>query len=392
MNKKAQKNGKTNEFHLFRRNQVKKNSLFKLLLPALLTFFMLSCNVPLQEEESEAASGGAAPVKVMEVKRQRISEKINYTGLIEAREKIVITPELGGKIAKIYVDEGERVRKGDILAELDTRTIRLQLQQAEAGLAVAKANTNDAQRNMERMERLRKENAVSEQQYEKVKLAFESAEAQLKQAEAALDLAEHNLDISIMKAPFNGVVASKNAEVGDIINPMMGGGFSTASGGVLTLVDFSSVKIHIQVSHEDVVRIKKGQKANLTVKAFPEKVFSGKVRVVNMAADPVSKKFDVEVQVQNTGLLLRPNIFGEVVLEVSTHEDALVIPQNAVVEGSYVFVAEGDRAVKKKITIGLQNTSLLEVVQGLDEGESVIVEGNYGLEEGTVIEISEVIK
>jgi RND family efflux transporter MFP subunit len=195
-----------------------------------------------------------------------------------------------------------------------------------------------------------------------------------------------------MKAPFNGVVASKNAEVGDIINPMMGGGFSTASGGVLTLVDFSSVKIHIQVSHEDVVRIKKGQKANLTVKAFPEKVFSGKVRVVNMAADPVSKKFDVEVQVQNTGLLLRPNIFGEVVLEVSTHEDALVIPQNAVVEGSYVFVAEGDRAVKKKITIGLQNTSLLEVVQGLDEGESVIVEGNYGLEEGTVIEISEVIK
>lgn len=392
MNKKAKKNRDINEFHLFRRNQLKTNLLFKLLLPALLTVFILSCNVPLQEEEGKAELGGAAPVKATEVKRQKISEKVYYTGLIEAREKIVLTPEVGGKIAKIYVDEGERVRKGDILAEMDTKSIRLQLQQAEAGLAVAKANHNDAQKNMERMERLRKENAVSEQQYEKVKLAFESAEAQLKQAQASLDLAEHNLDVSIMKAPFNGIIASKNAEVGDIINPMMGGGFATTPSGVLTLVDFSWVKIHIQVSHEDMVRITKGQKANLTVKAFPDKVFSGMVNVVNMAADPISKKFDVEVLVQNTDLLLRPNIFGNVVLEVSTHEDALVIPQNAVMEGSYVFVVEGDSAVKKKITIGLQNTTLLEAVQGLKEGELVIVEGNYGLEDGARIEISEVIK
>ncbi|MFW6139803.1 MAG: efflux RND transporter periplasmic adaptor subunit [Acidobacteriota bacterium] len=388
MNKKVQKR-KFSEFNLFRRNKVKQNLLIKLILPALLTVFISACNVPLQDEEGEAALGGAAPVKVTEVMRQKISEKVYCTGLIEAREKIVITPETGGKIAKIYVDEGERVQRGDILAELETKTTRLQLKQAEAGLAVAKANYNDAQRNMERMERLRKENAVSEQQYEKVKLAFESSEAQLKQAQAALDLAEHNLDVSIMKAPFNGVIASKNAEVGDIINPMMGGGgLYTTSSGVLTLVDFSSVKIHIQVSHEDMVRIRKGQKAHITVKAFPERVFSGEVTVVNMTADPVSKKFNVEVQAQNSDLLLRPNIFGEVVLEVSTHEDALVIPQDAVVEGSYVFVAEGDKAVKRKITIGLQDTTHLEALQGLQEGERVIIEGNYGLEDGSLIEIS----
>jgi len=392
MSEKSNKNRKSNGFQLFRRNQVIKNKFSKLFLPALLAVFIVSCNAPVQEQEGEETSGGVAPVKVTEVKRQKISEKIHYTGLVEAREKIIITPEVSGKIAKIHVDEGESVRKGEILAELDTKAIRLQQQQAEAGLAVAKANYNDAQRNMERMERLRKENAVSEQQYEKVKLAFESAEAQLKQAQAVLDLAEHNLDVSIMKAPFNGVIASKNAEVGDIINPMMGGGYAASSSGVLTLVDFSVVKIHIQVSHEDVVRIKKGQKAVLSVKAFPDKEFSGKVTVVNMAAGPVSKKFDVEVQVQNSDNLLRPNIFGDVVLEVSTHENALVIPQDAVVEGSYVFVASGNRAVKKKITIGLQNTALLEVLQGLQEGESVIVEGNYGLEDEAEIEVSEVVK
>jgi RND family efflux transporter MFP subunit len=370
---------------------LKINILFKVLLPGLLVAFLLSCNAPIQEEGNQEALGGVVPVKVMAVKRQKISEKLYYTGLIEAREKMVITPEVGGKIAKIYIEEGERVWKDDILAELDTRTARLQLQQAEAGLAVAKANFNDAQRNRERMERLRKENAVSEQQYEKVTLVFESAEAQLKQAQAVLDLAGHNLNVSIMKAPFDGVIASKNAEVGDVINPMTGGGFSTNS-GVLTLVDFSVVKIHIQVSHEDVVRIKKGQKANLIVKAFPEKVFPGRISVVNMAADPLSKKFDVEVQVQNPDLLLRPNIFGEVVLEISTHEDALVIPQNSVIEGSYVFIADQNKAARKKIVIGLQNTNFLEVLRGLEEGELVIVEGNYGLEDGATIEVSEVIK
>ncbi|MBD3413237.1 MAG: efflux RND transporter periplasmic adaptor subunit [Candidatus Aminicenantes bacterium] len=377
--------------NLFGRFKVKTNLGFKLLLLAFISFLIFACNPPVQEEESRESKEGAAPVKVTEVKRQKISEKLYYTGLIEAREQIVISPEVGGRIAKINVEEGERVQKGQIIAEMDTRAARLQLQQAEAGLAVAQANHNDAKRNMQRMERLRKENAVSEQQYEKIELAFDAAEAQLKQAQASLDLAEHNLEVSIMEAPFSGVVASKNAEVGDIINPMMGGGYSTAS-GVLTLADFSIVKIHINVSYEDVVRIKKGQKASLTLKTFPERVFSGQVTVVNMAADPVSKKFNVEVQVSNKDLFLRPNVFGDVMLEVSTHENALVIPQEAVVEGSYVFTADQGRAVKKEITIGLENTTLLEVLTGLDEGEQVIVKGNYGLQDGALIEISEVIK
>ncbi len=391
MNKKSMENKRKKEFQSFRRIQLKTRIVSKVFVLGLAAFFLFSCSAKVQEEGSTEEASGAAPVKVIAVKRQQISEKIYYTGLIEAREKIVITPEVSGRIAKINVEEGDRVRKGDILAELDTKTVRLQLQQAEAGVAVAQANYNDARRNMERMERLRNENAVSEQQYEKVKLAFESAEAQLKQSEAAMDLAEHSLDVSIMTAPFSGVIASKHAEVGDIINPMMGGGYSTAI-GVLTLVDFSAVKINIQVSLEDVVRIKKGQKASLTVTTFPNKVFLGKVTVVNMAADPASKKFGVEIQVQNPDLLLRPNVFGEVVLEISTHENALVVPQNSVVEDSYVFVAENGRAVKKKITIGLQNNILLEVVKGLDEGELVIVEGNYGLEDGAEIEVSEVLK
>lgn len=358
------------------------------VLLLFLSFF--ACRPQKQEENKGEPSFGASAVKVFKVKKQKISEKLFYTGVIDAWKSVNITPDVGGKIAKIHVKEGDHVVEGQLLAELDTKAIRLQLEAAKAGLAVAEANHKDAQKNMERMERLKQENAVSDQQYEKIKLAYEAAEAQLQQARSALNLAQHNLDVSLMKAPFSGVVASKNAEVGDVINPMMGG-FSPAS-GVLTLMDFSRVNIEVEVTQQDIVRIKKGQPAQLRVTAFPGRMFYGLVSLVNITADPLAKKFKVEVEIDNPDLLLRPNTFGGVILEVSTHENALVIPQKAVLENKYVFVANGDTAQKKEVILGLQNSDRVEVVQGIQEGDLVIVEGNYGLEDGAKIDIREVIE
>jgi RND family efflux transporter MFP subunit len=357
----------------------------------VLIISLFSCKPPQRREEAPKAEFGAALVKVIEVKRQRISEKLFFTGIIEAWQSINITPEVGGKIAKIYVEEGDSVKKGQLLAELDTRATRLQLDQARAAVAVAQANYADAEKNMERMERLRKENAVSEQQYEKIKLAFDAAKAELQRAKAAENLANFNLDVSIMEAPFTGVIASKNAEVGDVINPMMGG-FSPTS-GVVTLADYNRVKIQIDVSYEDIVRIKKGMPAYLTVEAFPGKSFPGKVLVVSKAADPVSKKFHVEVAAENPEWLLRPNTFGEIMIEVSSHEDALGVPQKAIVDNAFLFVINEDKTVtKKEVTLGLQNTDLVEITSGLESGEMVVIEGNYGLEDGERVEIREGIQ
>lgn len=369
---------------------MKRISLLKILAPLLFFLVIYSCRPAGPEEEASEEAFGATPVKVVKVKRQKISEKLVSTGVIEPWRKVNITPDIGGKIAKIYVDEGDRVEEGQLLAELDTRSVLLQLEQAKAGLAVAEANFKDAKRNMERMERLIGEKAVSDQQYEKVKLAYEAAEAQLQQAETSLNLARYQLDVSLMKAPFSGVVASRNAEVGDVINPMMGG-FSPLS-GVLTLMDFSRVKINLGLSQQDMVRVKKDQVAYLTVSAFPGRRFEGRVSLVSMTADPMSKKFRVEVTVDNPHLLLRPNTFGEVTLEVSTNPRAIVIPQKAVLDNSYVFLAQGSKARKVEIVLGLQNSSLVEVVRGLEEGDLVIVEGNYGLEDGAEIEVKEILE
>jgi multidrug efflux pump subunit AcrA (membrane-fusion protein) len=114
------------------------------------------------------------------------------------------------------------------------------------------------------------------------------------------------------------------------------------------------------------------------------------VTVVNQVADPATKKFLVEVSADNPDLALRPNTFGDISLEVSSHTDALVVPQMAVLENSYVFVIQDDKALRREVKIGLQNTSFLEILDGLSEGDTVIVEGNYGLEDGAPIEVQEV--
>lgn len=344
-----------------------------------------ACRKPAASADANATFG-ATPVRVFPVRRDRITEKITYTGTLEAWAKINITPEVGGKIARIHVNEGDRVAQGQLLAELETESIRLQLKQAEAAVAVAEANYADALRNKERMDRLIKESAVSEMQREKVDLAFEAASAQLEQARASLNLARHALDVSLMKAPFAGVIASKNAEVGDVINPMMGG-FGGGAGGVLTLVDYSRIKVAVAVSPQDIARIRKGQEAVLRISSLPGREFRGTVRIVSQTADPMSKKFGVEAVFDNPDQALRPGMFGDLVFEVASHAGALIIPQQAVLEGSHVFVAEGGKAVKRPVALGIQNTTMIEVLDGLREGDQVIAEGNYGLEDGAPVEI-----
>ncbi len=367
----------------------KTNHFRRLMLVGLAFALLPSCRPP-QNAESKAnpQTFGSAPVKVFKVARQRISEKLFYTGTIEAWQKVDITPDVGGKIDRITVNEGDRVAKGQVLAELDTRAIRLQLEQAEAAMAVAQANYNNAETNWERLDRLYKEKAVSEQQYEQGKLGYDSAKAQLSQAQAAVNLAKHSLDVSIMKAPFGGIIASKNAEVGDVINPMMGAFSPGSGGGVLTLVDFSRIKIRVEISGADIPLVQKGQEAILKVPTIQGREFRGTVRVVNMAADPQTKKFGIEVAVDNSDLVLRPGTFGEIILEVQTHENALVVPQKAILDNSHLFIAQDGKAARREVTLGLQNSTLVEVLSGVEEGEQIITEGNFGLEDGAPIEIT----
>jgi RND family efflux transporter MFP subunit len=326
------------------------------------------------------------PVKVASVARTTVRETLSYTGTVEAGQKINITPEMGGKVARILVEEGQRVDKDQLLAELETSSLELQLKQAEAALAVSEANLANAARNKERMDRLRTEKAVSDMQYEQVKLADDAARAQVEQAKAAVNLARHGLDVSRMRAPFAGLIASKNTQVGEVINPMMGGFGS--SGSVVTLVDDTRIKVVVEVSPADIGRIVKGKPALVRVAggAAPLEA-AGTVALVNSSADPQSKKFRVEVTGPNPGRALRPGTFGTVLFEVDLRENVLTVPIRAVIEEKYVYVVAGGKAVKRVVTLGLRNGENVEVTSGLSEGDRIVVEGGFGLPDGAAVEI-----
>lgn len=364
--------------------KLRKTSLILLAATLLLNHF--GCRSSSQAESSgQKPSLALMPVRVIKVERRSLSEKLSFTGTIEPWQKMNIVPDISGKIARIYVKEGDRVSQGQLLAELDTQSLRLQLRQAEAALAAARANFEDAQKNKERMDRLFLEKAISEQQYEKIKLAYEAAQAQLEQAQAAVNLLRHNLEVSQMKAPFAGVVASKNANEGDVINPMMGS-FS-ASSGVLTLMDFSRVKIVVEVSSNDIAKIQKGQKAEVRVPNLPGRIYEGEVNLITLTADPATKKFKAEIAVNNPDLSLRPGTFGEVIIEIANRAQTIVVPQKAIIDNRFVFVAEGEQARKKEVVIGLQTSTEAEILSGLNEGDLVIVEGNFGLTDGSPVTI-----
>jgi len=371
-------------YDLNRRPAMNVKNVLLILLTGIFSLVLFSCRpgeknvVPPKEEGT-----GGTPVRVVKVERRTLSEKLLFTGTIEPWQKMNIVPDIGGKVARIYAKEGDRVREGQLLAELDTQSLNLQLKQAEAAVAAAKANFEDAKKNKERMDRLFQEKAVSEQQYEKISLAYEAAQAQLEQAQAALNLLRHNLEIAQMKAPFSGVVASKNANEGDVINPMMGS-FSPTS-GVLTLMDFSRIKINIEVSATDIAKIQRGQRAEVRVPNLPDKAFEGEVYLVTLTADAATKKFKAEIKVDNPDLLLRPGTFGEVRIEVVSRPQTLVIPQRAIIDNQFVFTIADGKAVRKAVELGFQTAEEAEVLSGLSEGDLVIVEGNFGLLDGSPV-------
>ncbi len=363
-----------------------KNRIFlSSFLLVIFSISIISCKGNKSKNEN-ASVETLFPVSVERVERRSVEKTLSFVGNLESIDKATIVPDISGKLWKIYVDVGEKVRKGQILAELDHRHIDLQLEQARAGFEVAKANLEDARTNYLRMEKLFKENAISSQQFEKVKLAYEAAQSQFQQAQAALNLAQYQRDVSIMKAPFDGVIVERLAEEGDVINPMMGGFGSR--GGVLVLMNFSKIKVDIDVSEKDILHIKKGQRAYLEVSSIPDRKFIGEVTIVNLAADSMTKTFKVRTEFENPDLLLKPGTFGTVTVVTESKKDVLAIKKEGLLENS-VFVVENGIAQKRNVKTGIENKTHVEIIEGLREGELYVVEGVIGLKDGAKVRIIE---
>jgi len=324
----------------------------------------------------------AIAVQVAPVQTGVFTRVLRYTGTVMPWKQAGIIPDVSGRVQRILVREGEKVRRGQLLAELDTTTLELQKKQAAAAVAVAKAALKDAEVNAARMRTLHERNAVSTMQLEKVELALESAMTQKQSAEATLNLVRHHLNSARMTAPFAGIITARHLDEGDMINPQMGAG-----PGVLTLMDMSRVKVKIDVAAEDIEKIATGQAASVTVNTQPDRQFSGVVYSKTLAADPASKTFQAEVQVNNPEMHIKAGVFADVAVEVSRDENILILPISALLGDDRIVVFDSGHARITRVKVGQRNESHFEVLQGLSAGDMVVIKGNYDLMDGAPIRI-----
>ena len=330
-----------------------------IILVALLVIALAGCQKKTEQEEVKEEFTGAREVKVATARMGDISSYIEFSGKIEAEKTVNIAPSMSGRIAKLIVDVGSVVKKGDLLAKLD-----------DTQLKQAKIQFINMEKNYKRMQELQKTGAIDGATFDEVETGYKVAKSSY----------EFMLENTEIRAPINGVVSLIFKKEGEHYDAMM-------DPMLLRMLNLDEIKAKIQVSDADVNKIKKGQKAILSVSSSVEE-FTGRVSFVSPEADMMSGTFNVEITVQNAGGKLKHNQFTRIRLLYETSEDAVIIQQKAVLESEFVFVVQNEKAIKKYVSLGLGNEYEIEVIDGIKEGEIVITNGSIGLSDGDKVEVS----
>lgn len=348
------------------------------------------------EEETEV--DGAVLVAVAEAEKGLLSRGDVLTGKVEAQSELNLVPKMPGKVEAVPVKVGDRVAAGQLLMQLESTDFQAQVRQAEAGLAAAQSglrqaelNREDAARNYERMKLLFEQGAIPAAEFEKVelgyKIAVDQAEnlapAQLKQAQAGLEAAQSALNNTVLTSPIAGIVAARNVDPGELASQTM---------PAFTVINLDSVLVRVGASEQQVNKIKGGQEVKVLIKAVSEQPFTGVVTSISPATDMQTRSYPVKVQIANPDHLIKPGMFAEVDLSTAESE-AILVPRDAVVHRggqSAVFVLNGEEtAVEyREIKTGGSDGLHIAVLEGLEEGEKVVVSGQDTLEDGTEVEVA----
>ena len=350
------------------------------------------------------ASAQSSAIETEIVAPQSIAGVIPATGkiLVPENSVAVIGPVNQGRIVRLYAGQGTRVRKGQKLADLESSDI----DQAEADYLKALADYENALRSSAA------EVKLAQQSYDRNKLLFEqrvtagknlqSAEHDLEVAKAAressingtkaaltaarrhlfiLGLNDATIDALAKKtdlaatfslnSPIDGIVVERNATIGASVG---------TDANLFKIIDLSRVWIDADVFEKDLPRVRPGQEVKLTVTAFPQSTFSGRVILINSVLDPETRTVKVRTEVANPDGRLKPDMFANVQIVTDVNRAAISIPQSAVLndEGkAIVFVAEGNGYQKRQVQAGIKDNDRVEIVDGLTAGDKVVVKGNY---------------
>lgn len=372
------------------------------------TMFMRMRAVPTVQvvSVSAGAAGGSAGGGT--------TTSVTANGYVVARTKASVSAKVAGRLAYLGVSEGSSVQRGTVIARLDNADYQAAVSQAEANVATADASILEsrADRDQLRREAARtadiragNPNLISQQDLELVQSRSAqadaragAAEARLRSAKAALELAQANNDNTIIRAPFTGTVLRKDAEVGEVVAPSVGGGLTR--GAVVTMADLTTLEVEVDVNEAYIGRIRGGRPARITLDAYPDTAFRGAVRQVVPTADRQRATVQVKVSIADRDPRILPEMGAKVdFLEPDSTGPATAgavakpvirVPAAAVkVDGgtSVVWVVREGKLVRRPVQTGPVSGGFLEVRSGLNGGEQLLVGGVESPAEGMRVKV-----
>ena len=411
----------------------------KLLIPLLIaSTVFFGCNAKKQstDADQQQQKKEVVYVKTKKVEEQDFGSKLTFPGTIKAKEDIIITAKVNGTVEKINVDLGSQVKAGDLLCKIEDTPYRLQNEKASIAvknaqntlsqmqdydlksgmqpqmIEGAKAQYETAKLQYENVEKIYKRSKelyasklVSQADFENVENQYNLAKAQvdtalsnvkqternygynLKSAQIGLQvaqndyaLAQENIKNTLIKAPLSGMISEKVISMGENIGPGQ---------KLFTIVNIDELYVETGVTEKEIAFIQIGQKVTINADVLKSTI-EGEVVYIGPSAEEQSKTYPVKIKIKNTERTIKPGMFATVEVTADSRPSSLSVEKTAVVKEQdkfFVYAAQGNKAIKKEITVGLTNHTSYEVLGGLEKGEEVVIVGTDQLKNGTDIVI-----
>ncbi|MES0874808.1 efflux RND transporter periplasmic adaptor subunit [Sinimarinibacterium thermocellulolyticum] len=317
--------------------------------------------------KDKAEQQARIPVETVRVQTGPIAAAYRGTATLQAEDEATVTAKQSGVIERVLVEEGERVRAGQVLAKLETERLELEL-------ARAKATLDQLEQDFRRNELVYARKLIAREVYERAKYELDGARASFELARLALQEAE-------IKAPFDGVVSLRHVKVGNTIQ---------AGSPAFRITRMDRLEAQIFVPERDIHKLAPGQPATLVVDAWPDKRFQGRILRVNPVVDAATGTVKVTVAMAPDQPELRPGMFGRVEIVYDRRANALLVPKDAVLtedEQHSVFVVSEGRAHRRSIRVGYSDADHYEVLDGLKAGEELVVTGQTSLRDASEVEV-----
>jgi len=331
------------------------------------TLALLTASAIAQPAKGPAAGPPAMPVKAVAARLAPAVDEANAVGTLRADESVVIRPEIAGRIAEIRFDEGQNVKKGALLATLDSAEVRAQLASAQAQA------TLDASR-LERAEDLHKKNFISRQ-------ALDEAHSNNARSQASRQEAQAKVAKSEIRAPFSGVAGLRQVSQGAYV---------AAGTDIARLEKIDQLKLDFRVPEIYLAKLKTSQQVKVQVDAYQDESFAGTIYAIEPALDEATRTVLIRARIANADLKLRPGMFGRVQLQLALRENAVWVPEQAIVpkgQDAFVFRVANGKVALVKVQTGARKVGEVEIRNGISAGDMVVTEGTQRIGPGSAVNV-----